>query len=93
MKSDLENGTYYGVYTVVSNPAFAAGFVQGTGTWNNGSFTSSDLRNYNFETALVSTGSLSASYRAKSSFNGTVTEGASSVTFSSDYDASYEQLP
>src|SRR5690606_18913906 len=89
----LENGSYYGIYTSPNNPAFAAGFFQGTGTSRNGTFTSTTLRDFNLETGIVSDGSLSASYRPKSSFNGTISGDNGNLTFSGTYEARYEQAP
>jgi hypothetical protein len=76
----LEDGQYYSLYGMTSGGGFAAaGFLQGSGQSNSGSFSSSDLKDYAFNGAVFS-GTLSTSYTA-SSFNGTLTEGASSATF------------
>lgn len=77
----LENGQYYSMYGRTSGGDFYVhGFLQGTGTSNNGSFTSTDLKDFHF-TDVVFSGSLSASYSPGVSFNGSITEGTSTATF------------
>jgi hypothetical protein len=77
----LEDGSYY----VLSGPLTAAGltvsgFAQGSGTSNNGSFTSTNLINY-LATGAVVLGSVSASYNTNT-LSGTVTGGGIANTFS-----------
>jgi hypothetical protein len=77
----LENGQYYTMYgTSTSGVFYVSGFIQGTGTSNNGSFSSTDLKDFYFNGTVVS-GSLSASYSPNVSFNGSITEGTSTMTF------------
>jgi hypothetical protein len=77
----LENGQYYSMYgRTIDGVYYVYGFLQGTGTSNNGSFTSTDLKDFYYTDAVFS-GSLSASYRPDVSFNGSITEGGSTVTF------------
>ena len=77
----LEDGTYWVAYgPMVGGVLAVAEFVQGSGTSNNGSFTSSNLRDY-WSNGTVLQGSMSASFRPGSSFNGTITAGAGSTTF------------
>lgn len=77
----LENGQYYSMYGRTSGGVFYVyGFLQGTGTSNNGSFSSTDLKDFSFDNAVYS-GSLNASYRPGVSFNGSITEGTSTATF------------
>lgn len=76
----LDDGQYYTLYGTTTSGGFAAaGFIQGSGQANNGSFSSSNLRDY-FASGQVQSGTLSASYTA-TSLNGSVTEGSSTVTF------------
>jgi hypothetical protein len=89
----LDDGSYYVVYTVANNPNLIAGFVQGTGTSNNGSFSSSNARDVNFEGAGVIPGSVNATYVPKQSFNGAVSSSSGSATFTSTYSNIYEQTP
>lgn len=78
----LENGEYWSMYGVQTAQAFGvAGFVQGTGTSNNGSFSSSTAKDFG-ETPAV-TGTVSATYDATAkTISGTLTSTAGQVTFS-----------
>jgi hypothetical protein len=76
----LDDGQYYTLYGSSTSGGFAAaGFIQGSGLASNGSFSSSNLRDY-FASGTVQSGTLSASYSA-TGLNGSVTEGGSTVTF------------
>lgn len=80
----LENGQYYSVYGETgSNGAFYAyGLVQGSGSASNGSFSSTDAKDfYKDQTAVAA--SLSASYSPNVNFNGTVAGGTTPSTFTS----------
>jgi len=75
----LENGQYYVFYGISTTPALkVAGFVQGSGTLNNGSFSSTDLKDFVWD-GSISSGTLGASYSG-SNFNGTLTKIASTVS-------------
>lgn len=77
----LDDNRYYTIYgEEIDGVFYIAGLIQGSGVANNGSFTSTDLRDYYFD-GSVFTGSLSASYREGASFNGSIREGANTVTF------------
>jgi hypothetical protein len=77
----LDDNRYYAIYGEEADGVFyIAGLIQGSGVANNGSFTSTNLRDYYFD-GSVFTGSLSASYRERASFNGSITEGVNTVTF------------
>jgi hypothetical protein len=77
----LENNEYYAMYGSLQNNAFyVMGFVQGTGSANNGSFSSSDLRDFAYNGSVYS-GSLSASYQAGVSLNGTISSNSGTQTF------------
>jgi hypothetical protein len=93
----LEDGTYYAMYgNQVSGVLSVTGLIQGTGTGSNGSFTSTNLRDYPFSGAPIS-GSLSASYTATPTFNGTITEPTATFTFTGAAPATsgyvYNQAP
>ena len=77
----LENDEYWAMYGTNIGTRFAvAGFVQGQGASNNGSFTSSDLRD--FGATPASAGTLSASYSAANkSISGSVLINNQSGTF------------
>jgi hypothetical protein len=78
----LENDEFFTLYgSALSGGGLAvSGFMQGTGKSVNGSFSSSDLRDF-FPDGTAVAASLSASYVPKSSLNGSVTESSSAVTF------------
>jgi hypothetical protein len=88
----LDDGTVYSLYSANSNPAVIAGAVIGSGSASNGSFSSTDARDFNLEGLGVLSANISASYTIKQTFNGTVTYPSLSqtITFTGAYDALYE---
>jgi hypothetical protein len=91
----LDDGSYYLLYTMVNNPAVAAGLVQGTGSALNGSFISTNARDINFEGLGVQSASISTSYNVKQSLIGSLTYSSSNSTtsFTTSYDKDYELTP
>lgn len=91
----LDDGTYWVLYSVPHVSALIAGVVQGKGTSLNGSFSSSDGIDFNLEGQGINNTTLSASYVAKQSFNGSVTYPNlnQAFTFTSSYNTGYEQTP
>lgn len=91
----LDNGTYWILYSVPNLSALTAGFIHGTETSLNGSFSSSDGIDFNFSGQSVNSATLSASYMTKQSFNGSVSYPnlSSPFTFTSSYNADYDQTP
>jgi hypothetical protein len=90
----LDDGTYYVLYSQISNANVIAGVVQGTGTSNAGTFSSGNARDFNLEGLGVLSASVSANYVAKQSLNGAVAYSAGGTTsFTSNYDATYEAAP
>ena len=86
----LDDGTYYFFYSVVANPNQIAGVIQGTGTSNNGSFTSPSTKDYGIG-ATVLDATLSATYTARQFLNGSITyTAAGTVTFTSSYNTAYD---
>lgn len=68
----LEDGQYWTIYGQISSGAFLVeGLIQGTGQASNGSFSSSDLKDF-YYTGASASGSLSATYNPGVSFNGTM---------------------
>jgi hypothetical protein len=84
----LENGEYWFMYFA---NGVLYGVVQGTGTANNGSFTSTNGRDFYYD-GTVTPVTVSASYRERNSLQGTATPqgGGTPITFTAAYDASYE---
>lgn len=90
----LDDGTYYVLYSQIGNSIVIAGVVQGTGTSNAGTFSSSNARDFNLEGLGVLSASVSANYVERQSLNGTVAYSAGGTTaFTTNYDASYESAP
>jgi hypothetical protein len=77
----LENGEFWAMYgTRTPNFFGVAGFIQGSGTSNNGSFASSNTKDFGFSPALA--GTTSATYNAGAkTITGTVASGSGSVGF------------
>lgn len=91
----LDDGTYWLLYSTPYVSGLIAGFVQGTGTSLNGSFSSSDAMDFNFSGQGVNSATVSASYITKQSLNGSISYSNSntSLTFTSSYNSDYEQTP
>jgi len=91
----LDNGTYWVLFSVPHLSAAIAGFVQGTGNSLNGSFSSSDAVDFNLAGQGVNNATVVANYVVKQSFNGSVNYPnlSPSFTFTSSYNADYEQTP
>lgn len=90
----LDDGSSWFLYSVVGNPTVAAGLVQGNGTSNLGSFTSSNVIDFNLEGLGILNASIAGAYVQKNSLNGTITyQGGTTGSFTSTYDAAYELSP
>jgi hypothetical protein len=90
----LDNGTYYVLYSTVGSATTIAGVVQGTGTSDAGSFSSSNARDFYIEGSDVFAATVSAIYVEKQSLNGTVSySSGGSTSFTSTYNADYETVP
>ena len=89
----LDDGIYYFFYSVAATPAQIAGVIQGTGTSNDGSFTSSNAKDFGIGVPVLDA-TISANYVARQSLNGSITyPGASAVTFTSSYNSAYDTTP
>lgn len=77
----LENGEIWSMYgTQTANVFGIAGFVQGTGSSNNGSFSSSDAKDFGYAPAVGGTATATYDATAKT-ISGTVKSGSSSISF------------
>jgi hypothetical protein len=77
----LDDGRYYTLYGRSANDMFlVSGLVQGTGVSFEGTFTSTDLRDYYADGTVVG-GTLSAGYTAGETFNGSVKEAGQTINF------------
>jgi hypothetical protein len=91
----LDDGTYYFFYMQANNPLMMGGFLQGTGTSTNGTFSSTNGRNYSLETGSIVGANLSASYAFKTTLSGAVNYPSLSLStsFTSSYNLRYELQP
>ena len=91
----LDNGTYWVLYSVPHVSAVVVGFVQGTGSSLNGSFSSSDGIDFNVAGQGINNATVAANYVARQSFNGSVSYASLNppFTFTSSYNADYDQTP
>ncbi|MDN5942845.1 MAG: hypothetical protein L0H94_13260 [Nitrospira sp.] len=91
----LEDGTYWFLYSQVGSSPIIAGVVQGSGSSQNGSFTSSTGTDFDFEETEIIDVSVTSSYVMKQTINGTVTyaNNHGQTTFTSNYDDDYDLTP
>jgi hypothetical protein len=79
----LENDEFWTMYGTQSSPTavfFVKGFIQGSGTSNNGTFTSSNMKDFGVVPAV--SGTVNATYNASTpSVSGTATFPAATVAF------------
>ncbi|NMG55951.1 hypothetical protein [Aromatoleum aromaticum] len=87
----LDDGAYYVFYTLSNNHSFMGGVVQGSGNSANGTFSSTNLRDFSLEELDVFSGSFSASYDPQNTMTGTgsYSNGAQSK-FSATYSTAWE---
>ena len=79
----LENDEVYALYGNTSGGTlYVSGFNWAQGSSSNGSYTSSIAKDY-YNTGAVTSGSVTASYVANTSFNGTATGNGQSIGFTS----------
>jgi hypothetical protein len=90
----LDDGSYWVIYSFVGNSSVIAGAAQGNATANSGTFSSSNGIDFNFEGFGINQFTLSGSYAAKSTLNGTLSySSGSTVTFKGTYNADYDLTP
>jgi hypothetical protein len=89
----VDDGTYWFIYSLVGNSAVVAGVAQGNATSSNGSITSSNGLDFNFEGLGVLDFTLEGTYEKKRSLDGSITYSGSTVTFTSSYDTDYDLTP
>lgn len=85
------DGTYYVLYSVAGAPSTIAGVVQGTGSVNGSTFSSTNGRDFNLEGAAVVPVNVSASVTTKTSFTGNVAYSSGTIKFTSTYNADFER--
>lgn len=91
----LDDGTYWFVYSAVRNSNIIAGVVQGNGSFRNGSFRSTNGRDFNLEGLGINPFALAGTYTAKNDLSGELSysSGGFTMTFTSRYDADYDLTP
>lgn len=87
----LNDKTFWVLYSLPNNSQIIAGGVQGNYNASNGTLTSSNSKDYNFEGAGVSSNTVSATYTPKQKLNGTIAFRTMTSTFTSQYNADYEK--
>lgn len=89
----LEDGTYYIFYSAVANPNQIGGVIQGTGTSNNGTFSSANTKDFSVGGPVVDA-TMAADYGVRQFLNGSVTyAGGGTLAFTGTYNASYDTAP
>lgn len=90
----LSDGTYWFLYSLVGNPNVIAGLVQGNGSSQTDSFTSSNTKDFNLEGPGLFDATIAGRYVMKQSLSGTVTYAlGGQTTINSTYDADYDLIP
>lgn len=92
----LDDGAYWLLYSVVANPSIIAGLVQGDSSAQNGTFISSNARDFSVERQGVSIldARIDGSYTTKHSLNGTIVYPVGGQdTFTTTYDSNYDLPP
>jgi hypothetical protein len=86
----LDTGAFYVIYTA-PNSSIPSGFVQGTMTSSNGSFSSSNTLDFGINNGQVLNASVSGTYVAGQSISGTLYEAGQPITFSGTYQSIFDQ--
>ena len=90
----LDDGSDYVLYSVQGNASIIAGVIQGNGTATGGSFSSSNGRDFNLEGLGVLAATVSASYNARQTLNGSVSYSVGApTTFTSTFNTNYDVTP
>lgn len=91
----LDTGSFWFLYSLPNNSSIIAGGVQGTSSFTNGTFSSSDARDFNLEGAGINNATIAGNYAVKQSLNGTITYPSlnQAIGFNSVYDPAYELAP
>jgi hypothetical protein len=87
------DGSYFVMYSGSGNAGTIAGVIQGSGVTSNGTFSSTNGRDFNLEGLGLIEATISATATANSTFDGSITYSTGTVTFKSTYDTSYDTTP
>lgn len=86
----LDDGTYYFLYSL-PNSANIGGMIQGHGTSIDGSFETTDAKDFRVGAGSAGSAALSADYLPRSSLAGDLSYAFGNTSFTSTYQAVYEQ--
>jgi hypothetical protein len=91
----LDDGVYWLLYSAENDPSTVAGLIQGDSSSRNGVFTSSNARDFNFETGQALDAQINGTNAMKQSLNATLvySVGGQSTSFTTTYDADYDLVP
>lgn len=91
----LDDNIFYFIYSRADDPALVAGVVQGTARANNGAFTSSNARDFNFDGSTFLEAAISGNYAERLALAGfiTHTSGNGGFTFDTSFDPDYDSTP
>jgi hypothetical protein len=90
----LDDGTYYFFYSEENRPDLIGGLVQGNSTASNGIFTSDNAKDFDFEDAVIESGTIAATYAERQFLNGsTLPAGAGVGAFTTNFDPAYDTPP
>jgi hypothetical protein len=90
----LDDGSSWFLYSVVGNPTVVAGLVHGNGTSHQGSFTSSNTKDFSLEGQGILDATITGSYVQKDILTGTITyQGGGTTNFAGAYNSAYELSP
>jgi hypothetical protein len=90
----LSDGRYYGMYSSQSSASTIAGFVQGTIHYNNQTFASNDVRDFNFEGLGPLMATANGLFNAKGRIQGSVNYiGGGVVNGTGAYMPQFDQTP
>lgn len=91
----LDDGAYWILYSAANVPSTVAGLIQGDSASQNGVITSSNTKDFNFETGEILDATITGNYSMKQSLNGTLVYliGGPSTSFTTTYDSDYDLVP
>lgn len=87
----LDDNTFYTFYTPEGDPNNLAGVAQGHAAVNGGTFNANDVQDFNFEENKVMAETVTASFTPRTSFDGSVTAAAGTITFKTTFDPDYDK--
>ena len=91
----LDTGRYYALYGPTGgSTSVIAGVIVGDGTASGSTFASTNLHDFSLEAGVISLGTLTSTFAAKTSFNGSVAySGGQTSVFTGTYNSAYETVP